>query len=151
MSGTYQIDGELFITNPLSKRWQRQSLGHAGSAPPIYTPYWTFEVSFGTLAYGSGSAQSFLMDKWLEDGLHGAVLPHPKTGYLSIFSGVSIESVTFDIPEFDRDRWTTGGRMILGHISLESSWDIPGQPYWWFDERVDVVMDMYASGTFSPA
>jgi len=132
MSGTYAIDGDLFIQNPLNKSWRREQIGTTGQGSPIFSNYWELDLSFGNLRVGSGSAAAYLMEKYLAGGLHSAVLPHPQTGFLTTFSGVAITDVNFTLTDIDRDRWSEGGRMVLNHISLSVSWEISGQPQWWF-------------------
>jgi len=124
MSGTYQIDGDLFIENPLQKRWTRSSLGVGTFGKPIAAQFWSLDFSFGEMSAGSGTASSYLVAKWLGDGLHSAVLPHPLTGDLALFSGVAIDNVSFTYTDQDRDKWVGNARMKLSHISLNNSWDI---------------------------
>jgi len=124
MSGTYQLDGDLFIENPLQKRWTRQNLGVTSFGKPIPSQYWALDFSFGAMRAGSGTASSYLMEKWIGSGLHSAVLPHPLTGDLALFSGVAIDNVAFSFTEQDRDRWAGSVRMKLSHVSLSLAWDI---------------------------
>lgn len=124
MSGTYQIDGSLFIENPIQKQWRRQNVGTGTSGKPISETYWTIGFSFSTLSAGSGTASAQLMQLWLNEGLHTAIIPNPITGELSLFSGVAIDMVNFVFTDVDRDKWVGNATMQLSHISLASCWDI---------------------------
>lgn len=123
MSGTYQIDGNLFIENPIQKQWQRQNVAVGTLGKPIADTYWSLGFSFSMLRSGSGTASAQLMQLYLDGGLHSAVLPHPATGDLALFSGVSIDNVSFSFTDVDRDRWVGNANMQLGHISLNLCWD----------------------------
>jgi len=125
MSGTYRIDGDLFITNPLRKKWSRRNIGATPAGKPIPSQLWSLDFSFSEMRAGSGTASSYLMEKWLSDGLHTAVLPHPLTGDLALFSGVAIEQVNFTFTDKDQDKWAGNARMQLSHISLTNSWNFP--------------------------
>jgi len=149
MSGTYQIDGQLFVTQPIQKQWQRQQLGKLGTGEPVFGSYWSLSLSFPIMEFGSGSAGNFLMQHWLDDELHSAVLPHPQSGFLTVFSGIAIDDVQLNIMSFDRDGWVDSGRITMSHLCLDQSWSIPNQQAWWITEKANVSIGLYGSGSFS--
>lgn len=150
MSGTYQIDGQLFITQPLDKQWHRQVLGRKGSGEPVYSPYWSLSLSFPILDFGSGSAGNWLIQHWLDNELHSAVLPHPVSGFLTTFSGVAIDDVSVSILDYDSDSWIGGVQVNLSHIALSNSWSIPNQPEWWFPKAQLVDLELNITGSYNP-
>jgi len=120
MSGTYQIDSTLFPKNPLSKRWQRQQIATSGVGSSIYADFWQLEMSFGALKV-SGEV-SFFENLWLTGGLHTAVLPHPKTGTLTGFTGINISEFVYSLNDVERDNWAEAGATLsLNHISLSAT------------------------------
>lgn len=119
MSGTYQLDGELFTKNPLAKRWQRRKIAADGVGQPIFTSFWQLELSFGTLE--TQSDVDFFEGKFLAGGLVSAVLPHPKTGNLTGFTGVAIEEFSYEYNDVEADSWAESARMLLGHINLAAT------------------------------
>ena len=148
MSGTYRIDGQLFRCQPTEKQWQRQQIGMLGTGEPVYSSYWSLSLSFPIMEFGSGSAGNWLMQHWVDDELHSAVLPHPVSGYLTTFSGVAIDGVQLGIMSFDRDKWVESGRMNLSHISLAKSWNIPNQPEWWIPVDRLIGVSLYVTGAY---
>lgn len=119
MSGTYQLDAQLFPKNPLTKRWQRQPVATSGVGEPIYSDFWQIEMNFGTLE--TQDEAGFFETRWLAGGLHSAVLPHPQTGQLTGFTGVAIQDFTYELTDVERDFWADGGLLVLGHISLSAT------------------------------
>ena len=116
MSGTYQLDGELFPQNPIAKRWSRQPIAVAGAGETIYSAFWQIELSFGIL--DTTTDVPFFEGKWLGGGLHTAVLPHPETAQLVQFTGTNIQDFSYELNDVDSDGWAEGGRLIINHINL---------------------------------
>lgn len=120
MSGTYQIDNTLFPKNPLTKRWQRQQIATSGVANSIYSDFWQINMTFGTLK--TSDEVSFFENLWLTGGLHTAILPHPKTGALTGFTGVNIADFAYSFNDVERDSWAeAGATLLLNHISLSAT------------------------------
>ena len=122
MSGTFQLDGQLFPRDPLTKRWIRERAATQGPGEGIYIELQRLEMRFGTLATAEES--NFFMDKFLAGGLHTAVLPHPETGSLQTFTGVAISDYGFSFNEVDRDSYALNPRLILSGIPV-------AQLDWW--------------------
>jgi hypothetical protein len=116
MSGTFRLDNELFPKDPLTKRWVRERTATQGPGEPIFVDLWRFEMRFGTLE--TVGEHSFFLGKFLESGLHTAVLPHPEDGSLQTFTGVAISDYRFSFNDIDRDGWTVNPVMILGSIPV---------------------------------
>jgi hypothetical protein len=116
MSGTFQLDGELFIRDPLTKRWVRERTATGGVGEGIFIDIWRLEMRFGTLATTGES--DFFMGKFLEGGLHNAVLPHPEDGSLQSFTGVAIANYSFSFNDIDRDGWATNPVLVLAGIPV---------------------------------
>lgn len=119
MSGTYQISlpnsstMQQFSCNPLSKRWLAERIGTGGQREPIFASFWQLEMNFSILEVRGES--DFFMSRFVAGGLYNAYLPHPISGALVGFTGVSIESVDFGFADVERDRWTEDGyRVVLG-------------------------------------
>lgn len=119
MSGTYQLDGNLFTKNPLAKRWQRQQVARSGVGESIYSDFWQIELSFGILSVADDIP--FFEAQWFAGGLHTAVLPHPETGNLTGFTGVNIAEFGYEFNDVEADSWADGGRLLLDHISLSAT------------------------------
>ncbi len=121
MSGTYQIDGELFPKNPLTKHWSPpQRIAGSGVGEPIFQPFRTFEMTFGIL--NLATEVPFFEGKLVAGGLHSVVLPHPETGNLTGFTGTSVEEFDYTFSDIDRDSFTEDGpRLVLGHINLSAT------------------------------
>lgn len=118
MSGTYRLDGELFITNPLRKRWTREQLATSGTGEPLFSAYHTLELEFGEL---TSDEAGWFFSRWSAGGLHTAVLPHPHTRELVGFTGVAFSEWSDDILDVDSDDWAAGARMRLTHIDLSAT------------------------------
>jgi hypothetical protein len=119
MSGTYKLDGALFQRNPLTKNWDRQQVGAHGTNEPIFTDFWSLDMSFGWLT--SASEMNFFESAFLDGGEHTAQLPHPKTGHLTGFTGVYIAEFSYDFNEYERNKYAVGARLVLEHISLSAT------------------------------
>lgn len=130
MSGTYQLDNILFLENPLEKQWQREQVGINGLGLPIYSPYWNLDLTFSLSAIGTGTNSTFLMDKWLENNLHTAVLPHPQHGFLATFTNVNIKKVDFVFNEYERDTWVDGVQLSLSHLDVANAIILANQQKW---------------------
>lgn len=115
----YKLDGTDFPFDPLDKRWTRQKVATGGTGAPIYSAFWQVELSFGIQDVSSDI--SFFEGRWLAGGLHTAVLPHPKTGNMTGFTGVSIEDISYSFMDVESDNWGNGLRMVLGHINLAAT------------------------------
>lgn len=119
MSGTYKLDGSLFTKNPIAKRWQRQQIAVGGTGQGIYSAFWQIELTFSILSLAD---VTFFENLWLGGGLHTAVLPHPKTGALTGFTGVNIQSFDYSFNDVDGDQWTEDSpSLVLNHISLSAT------------------------------
>lgn len=113
----YKLDGSDFPKDPLSKRWSRQQVATGGAGEPIYTAFWQIELAFPVLSVSD--EVSFFEGRWLAGGLHTAVLPHPKTGSMTGFTGVAIADFSYELSDVDSDGWTESGpRLRLQHINL---------------------------------
>jgi len=113
----YKLDGIDFPKDPLTKRWSRQQVATGGAGEPIYTAFWQIELAFPILSVDD--EVSFFEAAWLSGGLHTAVLPHPKTGSMTGFTGVAIVDFSYELSDVDSDGWTESGpRLRLGHINL---------------------------------
>lgn len=119
MSGTYELDGTLFPTNPLEKRWARRQVGTSGVGAPIFGPYWEFEMQFGTLKAATENA--YFMAYYLTGGLHTVKVPHPFDGSLTTFTGVAIKEADFRFDDIERDSWAVGSRVVFSHINLTAT------------------------------
>jgi len=116
MSGTFRLDNQLFPRDPLTKRWVRERAGTGGPGEGVFVDLWRFEMRFGTLATIGES--DFFMSKFLEAGLHTAVLPHPEDGSLQTFTGVAIANYGFSFNDVDRDAWAVNPTLILAAIPV---------------------------------
>jgi len=112
MSGTFQLGGALFPRDPLTKRWTPDQVGRRGTREPIFTDIWRLELGFGTLE--SIGEHDFFMSRFITGGLYSAVLPHPTTGLLVSFTGVSIEDYGAEFNDVDHNTWAEGARLVLG-------------------------------------
>lgn len=119
MSGTFKIDGSLFPKDPLAKRWTRQSIARGGTGEAIYSAFWQIELSFGTLSVSD--EVSFFEGKWIDGGLHSVVLPHPKTGVLTGFTGCNISDFSYEFNDIDSNTWAEGARLVIDHINLSAT------------------------------
>jgi hypothetical protein len=119
MSGTFEIDGSLFPTDPIEKSWQRERVASRGTGEPIFSSYWRFDMGFGTLK--TSGENSFFMDKYLVGGLYTVKLPHPFNGALTVFTGVSIAEVNFRWDDVNRNYWARDSRVVLEHINLSAT------------------------------
>ncbi len=95
MSGTFQLNGQLFPKDPLTKNWVSERVATRGTREGVYSEVWRFDCSFGTLETQGES--DFFMIKFRAGGLYTAVLPHPDTSTLTTFTGVAIDNYTFFI------------------------------------------------------
>jgi hypothetical protein len=111
MSGSYQLGGSLFPTNPLTKTWTAEQVGRRGTREPILSSIWRLELQFSTLqAIGQ---HDFFMSRFISGGLYTAVLPHPITGQLTNFTGVSIDAYQGPFTDVDSDGWSENPRLTL--------------------------------------
>lgn len=111
MSGTFQLDNQLFPCDPITKRWTPQQVAVSGLREPIFTNIWRFECSFGILTTQGQS--DFFMTRFITGGLYPVVLPHPITGQLVSFTGAAIDAYSFDWNDIDRNAYAVGARLIL--------------------------------------
>ncbi|MHC4413233.1 MAG: hypothetical protein ACYSW6_09760 [Planctomycetota bacterium] len=116
MSGTFQLDSQLFPKDPLTKRWTRQRVATSGPGEGIFIDFWQLEMRFGTLSTQAES--DFFMDKFLADGLHDAILPHPEDGSLQSFTGVAIANYSFSFGDVDRDSFAENPTLTLASIPV---------------------------------
>lgn len=116
MSGTYELDGQLFPQNPIEKIWTRTQIGVSGIGSPIFGPFWTMEARFDRL--NADGENSFFMAHYLNGGLHTVKLPHPYDGSLTQFTGVALADVSFAFDDIDRDSYAVGSRVVFGHINI---------------------------------
>lgn len=112
MSGTYQLDSELWPRNPLTKRWVPNRVATRGTREPIFTNVWRFEVTFGIIET-IGDLDFFHSRAFRLGGLYPAVLPHPETGQLTGFTGVAIENFEYTFPDFEQEFYAEGATMSL--------------------------------------
>ena len=125
MSGTYQLSAagdpstmSLFPQNPIAKRWTANRVATGGTREPIFSGFWQVELSFDTLQVQGES--DYFESRFIAGGLYNAVLPHPVTGALVGFTGTSIEDVSFEFNDIDRDYWAVGSRVLLG-VNLQAT------------------------------
>lgn len=117
MSGTFRLSAPasttmaLFPTDPLTKRWQRQSTGIGGLGENIYANFWQLELSFGDLQ--APTELSFFQSRVQAGGLYYATLPHPVTGLMTNFTGVNIARFDFEFNDMDYNTWTENPRLML--------------------------------------
>lgn len=122
MSGSYQLSlpnsstMQLFSVNPLTKRWQSTRIATGGQREPIFAAFWQLEMNFSILQTRGES--DFFMSRFVAGGLYNARLPHPITGALVGFTGVSIEDVSFSFGEVDSDGWTEDGYTVRLGVNL---------------------------------
>lgn len=116
MSGTFQLDGVLFPKDPLTKRWTRERAATGGPGEGVFVDLWRLELSFGTL--DTQGESDFFMSKFLGNGLHSAVLPHPEDGSLQSFTGVAISDYRFSFGDVDRDAYALNPRLVLSAIPV---------------------------------
>jgi hypothetical protein len=112
MSGTYELDNALFPRNPLVKTWTPDQVGRRGTREPIFTDIWRLELQFSTLE--TIGEHNFFMTRFMAGGLYDATLPHPTTGQLTSFTGVSIESYRAPFNDIDSDGWAENPTLVLG-------------------------------------
>lgn len=116
MSGTFEMDGLLFSKDPLQKRWRRQEVAVGGEAESIFAAPYTLEMDFGIL---EASDHAFFFDRFTAGGLHTAVLPHPRDGNLTGFTGgVNFKSLETEYMDVDANSFVQGTRVVLDHILL---------------------------------
>jgi hypothetical protein len=114
VSGTFQLDSELFPKDPLTKRWTRERTAVSSVGEGIFLDFWRLECRFGTL--DTQGESDFFMNKFLASGLHSAVLPHPEDGSLQTFTGVAIADYNFTFGDVDRDAFALNPVLILAGI-----------------------------------
>lgn len=112
----YKLDGTEFPTDPISKRPTRQFIGKQGTGESIYFAFWQYELNFPLLE--TETDLEFLVGKWLAGGLHTAVLPHPKTGTMTGFTGVNIADVSYEFIDVEEDGWAASARMLIDHVNI---------------------------------
>lgn len=112
MTGSYQLDGSLWPKNPLTKRWSTSPVGKHGNRAQILTTIWRFSVNFGTL--NTLGESEFFNRRFRTGGLYNAVLPHPDTKQLMLFTGVSIDTYDFELSDVDSDSYAESAAMTLG-------------------------------------
>lgn len=103
---------ELFPQNPIAKRWAANRVATGGTREPIFSDFWQVELSFSTLQVQGEN--DFFESRFISGGLYNAILPHPITGQLVGFTGTSIEDVSFEFNDVERDSWAEGTRVVLG-------------------------------------
>lgn len=111
-TGSFQLGGELFPTDPLTKRWSAQQVGRRGTREPIFTDIWRLEMSFGTLR--TQGEHDFFETRFTAGGLYTAQLPHPISGQLVGFTGVSIEDYNAEFTDVEQNFWADSARLVLG-------------------------------------
>jgi hypothetical protein len=109
-TGTFQIDGELFPSNPLEKSWGSESLGNYGTRAPFISGTWNLSLSF---AITSSSDAKFFQTRFIQGDRKAAVLPHPITGELALFTGVYIDQFQGDFDQYDYNNYQTSVNMNL--------------------------------------
>ena len=122
MAGRYEIDGSLFVENPIIKSYSRDTLGIRGDGTPALSPVWTLEFEYSTLLVASGSQTDYIYNNWQAGGEHAVKIPHPLTGQLTTFSGVNISTDGWALVDIDRDRWGTDIKMIIRNIDTSMAW-----------------------------
>lgn len=105
----------LFPQNPIAKRWTPNRIATGGTRQPIFSNFWQVELSFGALEVQGEN--DYFESRFIAGGLYNAILPHPITGALVGFTGISIEDISFEFNDIDRDFWAEGSRVVLG-VSL---------------------------------
>ena len=108
MSGTYRISESasstmaLFPSDPLTKSPRLQRIATGGQGEPIFAAFFQWDFNW---EYLPRSEALFFESRYIAGGLYNAVLPHPKTGVLTGFTGVAIENVDYTLNDVERDSW----------------------------------------------
>ncbi|MEE9365453.1 MAG: hypothetical protein V3W44_02100 [Dehalococcoidales bacterium] len=110
-TGSFQLGGELFPTDPLTKRWSAQQVGRRGTREPIFANVQRLEMDFGTLRTQAES--DFFESRFSAGGLYVAVLPHPVGGVLTQFTGVAVEDYSFEFTDVEQNFWADSARLAL--------------------------------------
>lgn len=116
MSGTYSISHigsstlAQFPENPLSKSPHLNRVATSGAGAPIFAAFFTWDFSWGP---GPRSEVTFFESRYVAGGLFNALLPHPITGALVGFTGVSLESVDYTLNDIERDSWYDSLRVTM--------------------------------------
>ena len=101
---------EQFLSNPLTKTPHLQRIATGGQGEPIFGAFFTWDFSWENLPR---SEALFFESRYIAGGLYNAVLPHPRTGVLTGFTGVAIESVDYTVSDVERDTWVESLSMTL--------------------------------------
>lgn len=112
MTTRYKLGGVNFPKDPLTKRWNANRIAAKGNREPVFAAVWQLECSFGTLVVDGEN--SFFESRFIAGGLYSAILPHPITGNMTGFTGVSIEEASFEFNDIENDRWATNPRVTFG-------------------------------------
>ncbi len=117
MSGVFEIDNELFPRDPIQKNWTRVAAGRQGTNLPIFSAFWQLDLSFGILE--TDDEITFFETKFQAEGPHILTAPHPETGILTLFTGVSIRQFTHTFNSIEKNNWNTNARLTLARIAVE--------------------------------
>ena len=111
MSGTFEIDGELFPVDPIKKRWSPVRSSTYGTAAPGIQNIRGLTLQFPTMEMNGQS--SFFQAKFMQGGLHTIKVVDPHHGGLTTFTGVTIENYQFTIPQNDNQYWAQSPNLSL--------------------------------------
>ena len=118
MSGTYQISTpggtqanlELFPSNPLYKSPRLDRVATSGVGEPIFAAFFEWSFSWDT---APRSDALFFENRYVAGCLYYAKLPHPRTGIMTSFTGVTIEDVNYSVNDVERDSWVNNYSVSL--------------------------------------
>lgn len=122
MAGRYEIDGVLFVENPIIKSYSRKTLGTYGDGSPALAPTWTLNCQFSSLLVASGTQTDVIYQAFSPEVEHAVKIPHPLTGQLATFSGTSISTDGWSLSDIDRDRWGSDVGMTISNIDTNLAW-----------------------------
>jgi hypothetical protein len=142
-TGTFQLGGEIFPKDPLTKTWARSSVGKGGKRKTLFADTWNLTLSFPTL---ETSEHAFFFKKYIAGGLYSAVLPHPANGKLFSVTGVAIDDYSWTFNEIDNNAYAMNPRMVLSGI-VATDHAIPN----WFSNdyqyRAGTTIQTFVSGS----
>jgi hypothetical protein len=112
-TGTFELDGQLFPTDPLKKRWSRNKTDDGGLGEPGFAHIWALTFQFPTMEVTAQS--SFFYTKFVAGGLHTikCVAHDSENGELATYTGVTIVNYSYSIPPTDNQKWAQNPTMTL--------------------------------------
>lgn len=111
MSGTFELDNQLFPTDPISKRWSRQEAGKGANRVPVFSSVWSLSLRFPTLE--SRTQANFFESRYMAGGLYNLKAPSPHDGTLTTYTGVAIESFEYTTNDIESQAWVVSPTLIF--------------------------------------